>query len=150
MARPRIELTEEMRQQIIELSAVRCTQDEAAFNLGISPSTFDRWLKHKDIRALWERGEAQGKMSLRRAQFETALAGNPTMLIWLGKLMLGQVDPSEKKDEEQRPTKVFMYPAKVTSKEEWLQVYGTLGEQQAAGDTAESDEGSGNDEETEG
>ena len=29
-------------------------------------------------------------MSLRRAQYQKALDGNPTMLIWLGKQILGQ------------------------------------------------------------
>ena len=31
-------------------------------------------------------------MSLRRKQYEVALSGNPSMLIWLGKNVLGQSD----------------------------------------------------------
>jgi len=34
-------------------------------------------------------------MSLRRAQIKTALDGNPTMQIWLGKQYLGQHDKIE-------------------------------------------------------
>ena len=34
-------------------------------------------------------------MSLRRKQFETALAGNVTMMVWLGKQYLGQKDKTE-------------------------------------------------------
>lgn len=34
-------------------------------------------------------GLGNGRVSLRRAQLKRALAGNPTMLIWLGKQMLG-------------------------------------------------------------
>jgi len=37
----------------------------------------------------------QGKMSMRRAQYKKALEGHPTMLIWLGKQMLGQRDQVE-------------------------------------------------------
>lgn len=38
---------------------------------------------------------AKGKLSLRRKQFQLALSGDRTMLIWLGKQYLGQVDKSE-------------------------------------------------------
>lgn len=31
-------------------------------------------------------------MSLKRKQYEVAMAGNVTMLIWLGKIRLGQVE----------------------------------------------------------
>jgi hypothetical protein len=34
----------------------------------------------------------KGRVALRSKQFELALAGNPTMLIWLGKQVLGQRD----------------------------------------------------------
>lgn len=37
------------------------------------------------------------KTSLRRAQFELAMKGNPTMLIWLGKQYLGQNELTEVK-----------------------------------------------------
>jgi len=33
-----------------------------------------------------------GKIKLRQLQWKTAESGNPTMLIWLGKQMLGQTD----------------------------------------------------------
>ena len=38
-------------------------------------------------------------MSLRRMQFEKAQTGNTTMLIWLGKQMLGQKDKIETSEE---------------------------------------------------
>lgn len=37
------------------------------------------------------------KTSLRRAQFELAMKGNPTMLIWLGKQYLAQNERTEVK-----------------------------------------------------
>ena len=41
------------------------------------------------------KGRANLKKRLRKAQLEAALSGNSTMLIWLGKQMLGQVDRQE-------------------------------------------------------
>ena len=40
----------------------------------------------------FEKYSANGRMSLRREQFRVALAGDRTMLIWLGKQYLGQRD----------------------------------------------------------
>lgn len=41
-----------------------------------------------------ESGRANGRASLKRRQFSVAMDGNPTMLIWLGKVMLGQKETS--------------------------------------------------------
>jgi ubiquinone biosynthesis protein UbiJ len=40
---------------------------------------------------------AFAKPKLRKAQFDCALGGNATMLIWLGKQYLGQIDKQEMK-----------------------------------------------------
>ena len=45
--------------------------------------TFSEYLRQKS---------SHGKLSLRRAQWKKAQEGNPTMLIWLGKNVLGQRD----------------------------------------------------------
>ena len=42
-----------------------------------------------------EKHQSEGKASLRKAQFNNALAGNATMQIWLGKQFLGQRDLKE-------------------------------------------------------
>jgi hypothetical protein len=47
---------------------------------------FSDWIKKKSM---------SGKMSLRRKQYTTAMDGNPTMLVWLGKNWLGQSDNKE-------------------------------------------------------
>lgn len=39
-----------------------------------------------------ERGRAKGRRSLQAKQFEVAMKGNVSMLIWLGKQLLGQKD----------------------------------------------------------
>lgn len=41
------------------------------------------------------KARASLRTRLRQAQIKTALAGNPAMLIWLGKQMLGQADKQE-------------------------------------------------------
>jgi hypothetical protein len=41
-----------------------------------------------------ERGRGNGRGSVRRAQFEKAMGGSDTMLIWLGKVLCGQKDTS--------------------------------------------------------
>ena len=56
-------------------------------------------LKEKPIREAYERGKSEGAVSLKRAQFDTAVAGNTAMLIWLGKNRLGQADKIESKNE---------------------------------------------------
>ena len=66
------------------------TQDDCAAVLGISVDTIQR--NHRDVYNL---GLQKCKASLRRKQFEMALAGNVTMLVWLGKNLLGQSDKHE-------------------------------------------------------
>lgn len=87
MARPRIKLNEE---DITKLAALACTTAEIASYFGCHPRTLER-----RFAAALKRGRDQGKMSLRRKQYEIAQAGNVTMLIWLGKQMLGQKDKVE-------------------------------------------------------
>lgn len=51
-----------------------------------------------------EKGRAETKQALRRAQIKLALNGNVTMLIWLGKNILGQSDtPRGEKENLQLP-----------------------------------------------
>jgi hypothetical protein len=47
---------------------------------------------HQDV---LDEGRSHAKASIRRKQFELALAGNITMLIWVGKNLCGQADKSE-------------------------------------------------------
>lgn len=46
------------------------------------------------------KGYETTKQSLRMKQIEVAMSGNPTMLIWLGKQMLGQADTPESNNDE--------------------------------------------------
>ena len=42
-----------------------------------------------------ENGRANGRQTLRRLQWQAANEGNSTMLVWLGKQLLGQRDKTE-------------------------------------------------------
>src|SRR5882757_7160429 len=71
------------------LAAIQCTHVEIASALGVSVDTLTRDRHFADV---YKRGAESGRKSLRRMQFESALKGNVTMMIWLGKQYLGQSD----------------------------------------------------------
>lgn len=75
------------------LSSWDCTQEEIAAALRVSKTTLTRFLqRNEDGRLALEEGRLAHTSSLRRKQFEVAMAGNVPMLIWLGKQRLGQRD----------------------------------------------------------
>ncbi len=84
MARPQIEV---YMTQLETLAKIHCTMVEIASVLKVS----ERTLRRRFGRII-ETHRAGGRTSLRRAQWSKALAGNPTMMIWLGKQELGQRD----------------------------------------------------------
>lgn len=80
------------------LCRIQATGEECASVLGISLDTLERRLKTEHgctFSEFYNRHAAPGKCSLRRLQWKLARAGNPTMLIWLGKQWLGQTDKAE-------------------------------------------------------
>lgn len=76
-----------------KLAAILCTMEEMASVVGCSVDTLER--RFADV---IEKGRAQGNTSLRRKQFELAMNGHATMLIWLGKQRLGQREKIEYSD----------------------------------------------------
>lgn len=90
--RPRAEIDPK---KVEALCQVHATDQEIAAHFGVSVRTIERLKKRAEFRGLFERGRADGKISLRRAQWQAALAGQPAMLIWLGKQELGQTDRLE-------------------------------------------------------
>jgi hypothetical protein len=88
--RPRIEFDK----KIIEgLARIQCTDEEIAAVLGVSADTIAR-RKNDDPEFLefLERGRGNGRATLRRLQWQRAQNGSDTMLVWLGKNVLGQRD----------------------------------------------------------
>jgi hypothetical protein len=80
---------------IVERSAgVGCSREEIAAIIGIARSAFYRHIdKDEKLRDALDVGAAKGRATLRRAQWKGAVTdGNPTMLVWLGKQLLGQQD----------------------------------------------------------
>ena len=77
---------------IEKLAALYCTTEEIAGFCGISVATLYRRFQDPVFRDAYISGRAKGAVSLRRHQWKLAVAGNPQMLIWLGKQMLGQKD----------------------------------------------------------
>ena len=92
MARPKKEIDEEL---LYKLALIHCTMIEMADIVGVSQDTLKR--RYADI---INKGKAEGKMRLRRKQVEVAMSGNHTMLIWLGKQMLGQRETPITEDVE--------------------------------------------------
>jgi len=81
--------------QFEKLCGLQCTIEEFCCYFDCDDMTLDRWCKRtygKRFSEVFKLKRGVGKTSLRRKQFEVALAGNPTMLIWLGRNYLDQTD----------------------------------------------------------
>lgn len=79
--------------QIQGLAQIQCTDEEMAAVIGCSVDTLAR--RKLDDPAFMEalqRGKGTGRAALRRLQWQRANGGSDTMLIWLGKQLLGQRD----------------------------------------------------------
>lgn len=85
-------------EELDKLLFIQCTLAECAYFFGCSEQTIsnrvhqERGMTFCDYKA--QKG-ARGKISLRRKQFEMAMKGNISMLIWLGKNILRQTDKIE-------------------------------------------------------
>ena len=110
MGRPEKEIDKE---QFEKLCGLQCTQVEISGWFHISADTLDRWCKRtykKTFADVFREKRQSGCISLRRKQMETALGGNITMLIFLGKQYLGQ---SDKIEQDVLVTSVSKNPALV-------------------------------------
>lgn len=109
--RPRLVLNEDGMRTIEKLAGIMCTDEEIASVLGVTIETLqakhnvDAFLEYK------KRGQLKGKASLRRSQFRTAEAGNPTMLVWLGKQYLDQKDRQDVALETEKDFVINITPA---------------------------------------
>lgn len=87
MARPRKTVDEKA---VLELASKGRTLPEIAAYCGVSDDTISRRFAE-----FVKRGRTLMRGSLRAKQFQLAMSGNPTMLIWLGKQELDQTDKAE-------------------------------------------------------
>lgn len=79
--------------EVLKLAKLWCSYEEIAEWFDIPVET----LKY-NFRDLIAKGRSETKQALRRAQIKIALEGNVTMMIWLGKNILGQSDNPNNKD----------------------------------------------------
>ena len=77
-------------EQVEKLASFGCTNIEIGSFFGCSPD-----LLEKSYSEFLTKGRDKGKIRLRKLQWKAAEAGSHTMLIWLGKQMLGQTDKQE-------------------------------------------------------
>ena len=76
--------------KVEQLASFGCTNTEIASYFGCSESTIRR-----SYNEYITKGRDKGKIRLRQLQFRAAEKGNVSMLIWLGKQVLGQTDKQE-------------------------------------------------------
>jgi len=98
MARPRKEITEEDFTKLVEMIRIQCTQQEICQIFGMTAETLNTRLEERgeeSFSTLYKKHSGEGKASLRRMQWGAAENGNATMLVWLGKQMLGQSDKQQ-------------------------------------------------------
>lgn len=88
-------------EQVKLFGKFRATHETMAEHFGVSVRTIERYMKdeEEEFCRVYKKAFSECKMSLAEAQVRSALDGNATLLIWLGKQHLGQVDKSEVKQE---------------------------------------------------
>jgi hypothetical protein len=84
--------------QVEAAASIGCTREEIAVLLGVSSKTIQRRAEAVAAIAI---GQARMRSSLRRMQWAKAKEGNVTMMIWLGKQLLGQKDRVEETHREE-------------------------------------------------
>lgn len=92
--RPRFNLD---YQVIKKLCRLQCTGEEIASFLDISYTALEHNIKTDfgiSLKDFIYINRQAGRVSLRRAQWLSAMQGNPTMLIWMGKQYLDQKEPN--------------------------------------------------------
>ena len=131
MGRPKIEIDA----MIVEkLANCNSTDEEIAAKVGCSAKTLTN--RFSD---LLKKGRADGKNMIRAAQFEVGVKRkNVTMLIWLGKQLLGQTDHAEITDGD-----VSITFRTQTGPPETLRKKGRAARRKVAADVAASDSAEG-------
>ena len=89
MARPeaKIDLVE-----LEKLCGMQCTDEEIAAFFGVSTRTIERRRKNPTFSEIMDQAKAKGRISVRRALFKLAGAGNIAAAIFLSKNLLGYRD----------------------------------------------------------
>ena len=97
--RPKLVLNAKGIDAIVKMAEIMCTDEEIASVLGTTVATLQNADNKDTFLECKQKGNANGKKSLRRTQFDIAKNGNATMAIWLGKQYLGQKETLTEGDE---------------------------------------------------
>lgn len=95
-----------------KLCALQCTLREFASWFDCSEDTIENKVKEKwsiKFSEYFEQKRGKGKIALRRKQYDVAMGGNVSMLIWLGKQYLGQSDNPDSHGDESPKRFGFLY-----------------------------------------
>lgn len=84
MGKPKIELDID---DIRELASEGNTIEDIGTLLGVSNTVI---VENEEYKRAYEMGLCDMRAMLRHSQFQSAKSGNTSMLIWLGKVLLGQ------------------------------------------------------------
>jgi hypothetical protein len=111
--RPRIEFTEKEWEQIDAMCGILCRKEEICAIVNCSEDTLERRIKERSglgFAEYFTQKSSNGKMSLRRRQYNKAMDGDNTMLVWLGKNWLKQTDAVEMNHTGEAKVFVLAYP----------------------------------------
>lgn len=92
-----------------KLCGFQCTIQEIASWFDMSVDSVERRILENfgmKFAEVAEEKRGKGRVSLRRAQFQAALAGNTALLIWLGKQYLGQTEKIQQQIQSNATTQV--------------------------------------------
>lgn len=84
--------------KVDELLEAGCLGTEVAAFLGVNPATlYDRcFIDNKKLFSEYsQEKQSKGDSILRKAQFDKALSGDTSLMIWMGKCRLKQIDASQ-------------------------------------------------------
>ncbi len=129
VGRPRKEVNEGV---ILALAKVGCTAAEIAAEVQVSQDTVER-----NFADTLKRGRDLARLSLRRMQWRAAQNGSNTMLVWLGKQLLGQ------KDSPLDINAKINHQLEELSDDELLSLLGTRGSDRGDAGTVEETGGAG-------
>lgn len=98
--RPKLVLNAKGKEMVENLASILCTDEEIASILGVTVETLQNKDNCDTFLELKKKGKNKGTSSIRRKQFEAAMKGNVTMLIWLGRNYLNQSENIPEDNDE--------------------------------------------------
>ena len=100
------------------LCMLHCTDQEIASYLGVTTERIEQERQSPAFVAVMERGQAKGKIAIRRGQMRLLEKGSSMMATLLGRQILGQ---REEVEATNRPIPVVVLPPIVPTKEDEIQ-----------------------------